>query len=156
MGIASVYYNYKRGEITETEYADAACALSVEAGISAIGSAIGQAIIPVPVLGAIIGSAIAKASLEISRSIMDKKEAEFIKKLEQQYNELINKLDEECKEIIAKIDSYFNKLGGLIEAALDPDVNKKLQGSIRLCRFVGVQETIIIHDTGELDDFILS
>lgn len=156
MGIASVYYNYKRGEITETEYADAACALSVEAGISAIGSAIGQAIIPVPVLGAIIGSAIAKASLEISRSIMDKKEAEFIKKLEQQYNELINKLDEECKEIIAKIDSYFNKLGGLIEAALDLDVNKKLQGSIRLCRFVGVQETIIIHDTGELDDFILS
>ena len=156
MGIASLYYNYKKGEITETEYADATCALSVEVGVAAIGSAIGQAIIPVPVLGAIVGSAIAKASLDISRSIMGKKEAEFIKKLELQYNALITNLDKECKEIIAKIDSYFNDLGGLIEAALDPDINKGLLGSIKLCRFVGVQERDIIHNTDELDVFMLS
>ena len=145
MGLTSIYYDYKKGKISKSEYADAACSLSVEAGIAAIGSAIGQAVIPIPVLGAIVGSAVAKSSLEISKHIMGKKEAQFIKELENHYKELVAKLDDEC-----------SKLGGLIEAALDPNVNKSLLGSIELCRFVGVAEKQIIHNTSELDDFMLS
>ena len=87
---------------------------------------------------------------------MGKKEAEFIKELENQYRELVEKLDDECKCILEKIEIYFSKLGGLIEAALDPDVNKSLLGSIELCRFVGVAENQIIHKTSELDAFMLS
>ena len=60
------------------------------------------------------------------------------------------------REILEKIENYFSKLGGLIEAALDPNVNKSLLGSIELCRFVGVAEKQIIHNTSELDDFMLS
>lgn len=156
MGLTSIYYDYKKGKISKSEYADAACSLSVEAGIAAIGSAIGQAVIPIPVLGAIVGSAVAKSSLEISKHIMGKKEAKFINELENQYKELVAKLDNECKEILEEIEIYFSKLGGLIEAALDPDVNKSLLGSIELCRFVGVAEKQIIHNTSELDDFMLS
>lgn len=156
MGLYSVYHEYRKGNISKSEYADAACALSVEAGITAIASAIGQIVIPVPVFGAIVGSAIAKSSLEISKYIMGKKEEKFIKELEKQYNELVAKLDRECKEIIAQITAYFNKLGGLIDAALNPDINKSLLGSIELCRFVGVEENQIIHNTAELDSFVLS
>lgn len=156
MGLYSVYSDYKKGRISKSEYADAACSLSVEAGIAAIGSAIGQALIPFPVLGAIVGSAVAKASLEISKYIMGKKEAKFIKELEDQYKELVAKLDKECQEILAKIENYYTKLGGLIEAALNQDVNKSLLGSIELCRFVGVEETQIIHNTPELDVFMLT
>lgn len=156
MGLSSLYYDYRKGIISISEYADAACALSVEAGIAAIGSAIGQVVIPVPILGAIVGSAIAKSSLEISKHIMGKTEANFIKELEKRYNHLIAKLEKECREIMAHIDAYFNKLGGLIEAALDIDVNKSLLGSIELCRFVGIEEKQIIHNSTELDDFMLS
>ncbi|EEX53747.1 hypothetical protein HMPREF6745_0861 [Prevotella sp. oral taxon 472 str. F0295] len=156
MGLHSIYYDYKKGIISKSEYADAACALSLEAGIAAIGSAIGQAVIPVPFLGAIVGSAIAKSSFEISKHIMGKKESKFIKELKKQYDELITELNKECREIIALIDNYFNKLGGLIEAALNPDINKSLLGSVELCRFVGIEEKQIIHNPAELDDFMLS
>ena len=156
MGLSSIYYDYKKGRISKSEYADAACSLSVEAGIAAIGSAIGQAVIPIPILGAIVGSAVAKSSLEISKYIMGKKEARFIKELESQYKELVAKLDEESREILSKIEDYFNKLGGLIEAALNTDVNKSLLGSINLCRFVGVEESLIIHNPLELDNFMKS
>ena len=156
MGLSSIYYDYKKGRISKSEYADAACSLSVEAGIAAIGSAIGQAVIPIPILGAIVGSAVAKSSLEISKYIMGKKEARFIKELESLYKELVAKLDEESREILSKIEDYFNKLGGLIEAALNTDVNKSLLGSINLCRFVGVEESLIIHNPLELDNFMKS
>ena len=155
MGLSSIYYEYKKGKISQSEYADAACALSVEAGIAALGSALGQAVIPIPVLGAIVGSAIAKSALEISKFVMGKQEKKFIQELEKQYNELYNKLDKECRKTIARIERYFNQLGGLIEASLDPDVNKSLISSIELCRFVKVREKDIIHDIKELDDFML-
>lgn len=87
---------------------------------------------------------------------MGKKEARFIKELESQYKELVAKLDEESREILSKIEDYFNKLGGLIEAALNTDVNKSLLGSINLCRFVGVEESLIIHNPLELDNFMKS
>ncbi len=156
IGLSSVYYDYKKGKISQSEYADAACSLSVEAGMVAIGSAIGQTVIPIPVLGAIVGSAVAKTALEISKYIMDENEAEFIKDLENQYNILVERLDKECQEILTKIEDYFNKLGGLIETALNPDVNKRLLGSIELCIYLKVKEDKIIHDTSELDTFMLS
>lgn len=156
MGLSSVYYDYKKGRISQSEYADAACSLSVEAGIAAIGSAIGQAVIPIPILGAIVGSAVAKSSLEISKHIMGERESEFIKELEKQYNELVTKLDEECRAILNKIEDYFNRLGGLIETALDPDVNKSLIGSISLAIEVGVPDNVIIHNPMELDAFMCS
>lgn len=156
MGLSSIYYEYKKGKISQSEYADAACALSVEAGIASVGAAIGQAVIPVPIFGAILGTTIAKSALEISKYMMGEQEKEFIRKLEEQYNELIDRLDEEYREVMAQINRYFNQLGGLIEVALDPNINKRLSGSIELCRFMKVTEKDIIHNTKELDSYMLS
>lgn len=156
MGLTSLYSDYRKGKISKTEYGDASCALSVEAGLAAVGSAIGQAVIPIPVLGAIIGSVVSKSALEITKYIMGKNEKELIKKMQQEYDELVSKLDKQCREIIDKIDTYFNRLGGLIEAALSPEINKAFVASIELCRFIGVNESDIIHSNKELDDFMLS
>ena len=156
VGLTSLYTDYKRGKITKADYGDAACVLSVEAGLSAVGAAIGQAIIPIPVLGAIIGTVVSKSVLEITKYVMGGQEKEFIAQMQQDYNNLVAKLDKECKDIIEKIESYFLRLGGLIKAALDPDVNRSFYASIELCRFMGVDESIIIHDNKELDDFMQS
>lgn len=156
MGLTSLYADYRKGKISKADYADASCALSVEAGLAAVGAAIGQAVIPIPVLGAIIGSVISKSALEITKFVMGNREKELIQKMEKEYNELVSKLDKQCKEIIDKIDAYFSRLGGLIEAALDPNTNKAFVSSIELCRFVGVKESEIIHSNDELDAFMLS
>ena len=154
MGVSSLYIDYKKGKISKSEYGDAACALSVEAGLAALGSAIGQVVIPVPVLGAIVGAAVSKSVIEISKYVMGNKEKALIAELQSKYKAFVDKLDTQCQEIISSIENYYTNLKGLIRAAFDPDINKRLNGSIELCRFVGIPDKIIIHNVDETDVYM--
>lgn len=156
MGIASLIYDYSKGRISKSDLSECACALSVDAGLSAIGATIGQAVIPIPVLGAIIGTATAKASLEISKYVFGKKEAVLIDQMQKEYDALIYSLDAEALKYIEQMDAYYAKLGGYIDAALSKESAVGFYGSIELCHFLNVPETCIIHSLEELDSFILS
>lgn len=155
MGIASLAADYRKGKISKLDFSESACALSVEAGLSSIGAAIGQVAIPIPVLGAIIGTATAKASLEISKYILGKKEADLIKQMQQEYDALVKKLNAESLAIIQQMDDYYRRLDGYIDAALSKESAARFYGSIELCRFLNVPENCIIHNLQELDDFML-
>ena len=149
MGIASLAYDYKQGKISIGEFGDAANALSFEAGLAAIGSALGQAIIPIPVLGAIIGSAVTKAGISVVEKVMGEKEKVLIDNMQKEYDEAIAKLDEQCKKAIAIVEEYYSKLGGLIEAALSPDLNMRFEGSIKLAKFCGEKPIPSIKELNE-------
>lgn len=156
VGIASLAIDYKSGKISRSDFADAACALSVESGITAVGTAIGQAVIPVPVLGSIIGTAVTKAALEITKYIMGNKEKELIAQMEKEYRAYCKKLDAQEQALLKQITEYYDKLGGLIAGAMDVNINKRLANSIKLARFVKVPEKEIIHNNKELDDFMMN
>ena len=116
----------------------------------------GQAVIPIPALGAIIGSATAKAALMLTKHVMDGKEKQLIEQMQKTYDSAVSKLDSSCRELIKKIDDYYNKLGGLIESALNKDVNLRLTGSIELARYLKVNESEILHSISETDAFMKS
>lgn len=156
IGVTSLYVDYKKGKISKSDFADATCALSVEAGLSAIGASIGQVVIPIPVLGSIIGTVVAQSAFKISNYIFGEKEKELMEYMRKEYEDFVAKADAECQKILRGINDYFDKLGGLIEAALSPDPNKRLNGSIALAQEMGVPESEIIHTIGELDDFMMS
>ena len=156
IGVASLACQLRKGEISELEFSESANALSVEAGLSAVGAAIGQAVIPIPVLGAVIGTAVSKAALEISKYVIGKDERKLIEKMQRDYNDMISRLDAQCKKALQIMDDYFNQLGNYIDAALSPISVVRLYGSIELCRFLNVPENMIIHDMKELDKFMLS
>lgn len=156
IGISSLALDYKKGNITSSDFAESANSLSVEAGLAAIGAAIGQSLVPIPVLGAIIGTASLKASLEISKYVFGKKEDPLIWKMQNEYDTLVNSLNEETYAILQKMDCYFTKLDGFVEAALNKESAVRFYGSIELCRFLNVPENSIIHNIEELDDFILN
>ena len=155
MGIASLASDYKKGNISKLDFSESACSLSVEAGLSAIGAALGQAIIPIPVLGAIIGTATIKSALEISKYVFGKKEAALIEEMQKDYENFVRNLNAESYEIIQQMDAYYTKLDGYIDAALSKESAVKFYGSIELCHFLKVPESYIIHDTLELDNFML-
>ncbi len=155
VGLASLAIDYKNGKINRSDFADAACALSVETGLTAVGTAIGQALIPIPVLGGIIGTAVTKSALEITKYIMGNQEKELIAKMERDYMTLCKKLDAEEAALLKQINDYYDKLGGLIAGSMNLDVNIRLKNSIELARYVKVPEKEIIHNNRELDDFML-
>lgn len=154
MGLASLLVEYKSGKISKIEFGESANALSVEAGLIAIGSAIGQAVIPIPALGAIVGYAVTKSSLEITKKLVGKDEQDLIKYLEDEYRNAITKLDAETKEIIDSINSYFSKLGGYIDAALSVEVAARLYGSVELCKYLAVPYEVVIHNSREMDIYM--
>ena len=156
MGIASLISDYKKGNISKLNFSESACALSVDAGLSSIGAAIGQTFIPIPVLGAIIGTATAKASLEISKYVLGKKESLLIEQMQKEYDTLVHNLNAEAYEIIRQMDKYYSKLDGYINAALSKESAVRFYGSIELCRYLKVPDNCIIHNEEELDNFILS
>lgn len=155
MGIASLASDYRKGKISKIDFSESACCLSVEAGLSSIGAAIGQAIIPIPVLGAIIGTATTKASLEISKYVFGKREEELLREMQQEYDNLVAELDIEVLKIIRQMDDYYSKLDGYINAALSKESAVRFYGSIDLCHYLKVPEKDIIHNLSELDDFML-
>ena len=152
VGIASLASEYKKGAISQCEFSECACSLSVEAGIASIGAALGQVIIPIPVLGAIIGTATSKAALEITKYVMGNKEKELIITMQNEYEALVNSLNQNAQRIIKKMDDYYSALDGYINAALSPDSAMRFYGSIELCEFLGVNP---IHNDDELDEFML-
>ena len=156
IGVISLAYQLKKGKISKLQFSESANALSIEAGLSAVGSAIGQAVIPIPFLGAVVGAAVSKAALEITKYVIGKNEKQLIDKMQRDYNDMITQLDAQCKKEIQVMDDYFNQLGNYIDAALSPISTARLYGSIELCHFLKVPENWIIHNIKELDVFMLS
>lgn len=55
-GVARLYASYKKGEISEEDMIEQGEILCFDTSLNLLGSVIGQTLIPVPVLGAVIGS----------------------------------------------------------------------------------------------------
>lgn len=154
LGVTSLAIDYRSGKISKSDFSQAACSLSVEAGMAAVGTAIGQTVIPIPIVGAIVGTMASRAVIEISRYVFSASENDLIKKMENDYCKLISELDIQSKEILSNIDSYYSNFSSLIDAAMDPNVNLRLNASIELCRVMNIQEAEIIHNSTELDRYM--
>lgn len=63
LGAVSLTSKFAKGEITPREYSDNLQQLGVETGATAATAAIGQALIPVPVVGALVGSLVGSVIL---------------------------------------------------------------------------------------------
>lgn len=152
IGTAELLFAYKKSEISLDDFADCLCALNVEAGLVAVGSAIGQCAIPIPALGAIVGMAVTKSAVMVTKHIMGEQERALCEKLQAMYNQTISALDEKYQEIWCAIEEYYKELGGLINAAMNKNVNRRLEGSVKLCKILNVLDPL--SNTHELDVFM--
>ena len=130
-----------------------ACA---ESAIMGIAAAVGQTSIPIPVLGAVIGTIAGRMVVDFGKYLG--KEAETLKqRLETDYDQCLAKIDRAYREVIAKIIAEFERLSDLTKAAFDCTKNTtlRLQASVELAEAHGVSQTKIIHTLDELDAFML-
>ena len=154
IGVSDLYLKYRSGNLNYNEFCESANALSVEAGLAAIGSAIGQAVIPIPILGAVVGSAISKAALEITKYIVGKNEDGLIKEMTNKWSLAQEKIDAQTAYIINTMNNYYDKLGGFIEAAMSKDSAARIYNSILLCEALNVPKEQILYTLYELDDYM--
>lgn len=157
IGIAKLARLYKNGEIDADEVVTGGQVLCFEAGVVAIGSALGQLLIPVPILGAFVGAMTTKYIWELTKGKIGEREAELKELLDQYSDSLLRKLDDRYRELVTKIEMTYARFNSLIDAAFDLEMNvaSLAAASIKLAEELGVQANKIIHNEDDLDAFFL-
>lgn len=152
-GIASLYSDYHSGDITLDDFTSMGIMICAESSIVGLATFAGQTLIPVPVLGAVIGS----LAGQVMVNLMGVDSGETVASLNKQIEAFTAKLDAKYQLVVEQILSEYRRLGDLTVAAFDFDLNVSLlTRSVDLARAYGVEEDEILKDIDDVDDYFLS
>lgn len=156
-GVVNLAKQYKNGEITSSDFIENSQLVCMDSAISAIGAGLGSVIIPVPVLGAVVGSIVANTMSSISKEYLEKKEQELIDEYNKKYMMEISKLDKEHLLILSKIMKEYYMLGEITAMAFDFNLNSKLrfEKSIDLAKSYNVKEDEILKTQKDIARYFL-
>nr|WP_279114442.1 hypothetical protein [Enterobacter soli] len=150
-GVASLAHSYQRGEIGLDEFTDLGLIVCAESAIVGAMTVAGQALIPVPVLGALIGSISGKFMVTVAKSLDGKAR----QALQARMDEFARRLDAIEQQVLNCILSEFAALGELTKAAFNVETNRQLlEASITLAQAHGVEDDKIIKNADDLDAFM--
>ncbi|QII03939.1 hypothetical protein BH92_28170 (plasmid) [Rhodococcoides fascians A21d2] len=137
-GVAEQANKLRRGEIDELAFIENSELVCLETAVSALSSFVGQAIIPVPVLGAVIGNTVGVVMYKAVSSSLSKREASLIERYLGEQRILDEQLAAEYQELINQLDASMSDYLGVLERAFSPDVEVALLGSVELALELGV------------------
>ena len=156
MGIGSLIREYQSGNIDGDEFVDMSQMVMLDAAIVGTYAFLGQALIPVPVLGAFVGSVAGKFVASAVSSALTEVEDEFIERLRAYERASLARLDAACQEYIRRLDAHFGNLERLADAAFDLNANAmlRLNASVRSAEALGVPDSRILRSTTDVDSFM--
>jgi hypothetical protein len=157
-GVTSLYKDYVNGDITFSEFVENSEVLCLETGFVALGSVIGQALIPIPVVGAVVGSLVSNVILGICRDQFTAKENELRQYFDEKYHQALLKINHEYQKIINNILDTYKSLGGISQMAFNFDSNVLLrfESSQKLAMQVGVERKQVLSSLNDIDNFFLN
>lgn len=154
-GIAEQANKLRRGEIDELAFIENAELVSLEAAVSALSSFAGQALIPIPILGAVIGNTIGTVMYKAVSSSLSQREAELIAGYLEEQRALDELLDAKYQDLINKLDESMFNYVGLIERAFSPDIELALIGSVELALHLGVASEEVLDSEARIQSYFL-
>lgn len=154
-GIAEQAHKLRRGEIDEMAFIENAELVSLEAAISALSSFAGQALIPVPILGAVIGNTIGTVMYRVASSSLSRREADLIARYLEEQHALDEQLDAQYRDLVGKLDQSMFEYLSLIERAFSPDVELALIGSVELALHLGVASEEVLDSEARIQSYFL-
>lgn len=156
MGIGALLKENQQGNISDDEFVDLSLIVAADAAVVGIAAVAGQALIPVPVLGAFIGSVAGKLVASAVKDSLGEAESELIERLRQFETAATKRLDDGLRAVMAELDAHFGQLDELARTAFDEGINTELRmaASIRFAEAVDVREDHIIRSHDDLDAFM--
>ena len=156
IGVGDLLRQYHSGKIDGDQFVELSHIIAADAAIVGLAAATGQVLIPIPMLGAFMGSLAGKFVASAIKDGLGEAESELIARLDAYERRALKQLDEEFRAFIKKLDAYFGSLERLAKVAFDDNVNTNLRmkASIQFAEDVGVPDRLIFRDTTYLDTFI--
>ncbi|WP_339257108.1 hypothetical protein [Paenibacillus sp. FSL P2-0136] len=157
MGLSSLMADLEQEQISMDEFVTQGQVLCIEAGIAATGGAIGQMLIPVPVLGSIVGTVTANLVWGFAKGKLEAREQELKCMLDAYTDSLLAKVDQAYQEIITRINQTYSRYHSLIDAAFDVKANSAVlaAASVDLAVELGVEESRILRTDEDLFEFFM-
>ena len=154
-GMAEQVFLFSKGELSETDFIYNSEVVCLDATISAVSSLIGQTIIPVPVLGALIGNTVGTMMYKIAKDSFNNKQLKVIEKFNEDQKILDKNLSDEYQNFILsltiKMQTYFD----LLDSAFAPDPVLAFKGSIDLAERLGVPTDELLTTKEKRDSYFL-
>lgn len=136
--VAEQAHRLRRGEIDELRFLENAELVCLEAAVAALSSLVGQAVIPVPLLGAVIGNAIGTMMLRAVSESLSAKETELISEYAADQRALDEELALKYGHLLDQLEESLGSYVALLGEAFSPDLRTALLGSAVLARELGV------------------
>lgn len=155
-GVVSQVKALERGEVSEEDFVINCETVCLDATVSAIASLAGQVLIPVPVLGAVIGNIAGEFAYELCKKHADVKSQRIIAGYKADMDLLNQKLDIQYMKVVIEIQKALQRFTDLEKMAFDPDVNIAFDGSIKLAIQIGVQKTEVLKNLNEVNAYFMN
>lgn len=156
-GMVNIANQYRNGEINAAEFIENGQIVCMDSAISALGAAAGTAIIPVPVLGAVIGSIAANTMMTISKQYLKNTEQMLIKEYNNMFMKELDRLNNEHLRILGEIMKQYYLFGEVTGMAFDFNLNSKLrfENSIALAKLHKVEDNEILKTSNDIASYFL-
>jgi hypothetical protein len=154
-GVTAQALLLREGRISPEEFIENSEVVCLDVAVSAIASVMGQALIPIPVLGAVIGNAVGMFMYGIAKNNLSKQEQALILGFNENIQRLNEQLEAHYKALIKLLEQEFAKFKSVAELAFDLNVNIAFAGSVTLAQYVGCPEDKILKDKAAVDAFFL-
>ena len=137
LGMLAQAYKLNNGDITAEEFVDASEAICLDVTMSAVSSMIGEILIPIPVLGTIIGNTVGMFMINIARSYLSAEEQKLIEAYQKEMAEIKMQLDTEYKTLVERLETELAAYDSLATLAFDADVNVRFDSIVSRAKLVG-------------------
>lgn len=125
-------------------FIDASEAICLDVTMSAVSSMLGEILIPVPILGAIIGNTVGMFMMNIARSYMSAEEQKLIEAYQKEMSAIKSQLDTEYKALVEKLEAELAEYDSLVALAFDADINIRFSSIISRARLVGANTARLV------------
>ena len=155
-GIIAKALKVNQGKITTNDFYDNSMAISLDVSISTISSVVGSAVIPIPILGTIVGNTVGMWIYSIAKGVLSQAELKSIKQKNLELELLQQKLDIEYKQYLEAIDKRINDYKGILSYALDDDALVAYESAEKAAYHLGLTDKIEELSIEERDKYFLS
>ena len=155
-GIASQANLLRKGEISDENFVVNSQMICVDMSVSAISSFIGQTVIPVPVLGAVIGNTVGTMMCQIAKDNLSKYEQKLMQQFMDDIEEHNRHLEKQYKSFVNELVKDLKMYYALLNRAFSPDLRIAFDGSVALAEHVGVYNEKILRGMNDVDRYFLS
>ena len=148
LGVAEQAYLLRNDSISEIEFIESTQLLCRESAVVVLSATIGQAIIPVPVLGAVIGGTAGSILSQVVEDGLNARERELTARLSEESRALDAQLESEWQQHLDRLKADMDAFLSLVVEMSSTDVAAACEASVALARRLGIPSEDIL-DTPE-------